>query len=146
MFRDNSRACKSAIKMANIKWLKAAALVIQSQAKALAPVNTSNLKTSINYKIQVSKLEAYIGTNADYAVYVEFGTGEFAENGQGRKGGWGYVDPGGKFHFTKGMKPKPYLRPAYRQNKQQVKKLLIKYLSELGNTNKITWNRNQYKK
>ncbi|KEH84948.1 MULTISPECIES: HK97-gp10 family putative phage morphogenesis protein [Clostridium] len=131
MFRDNSRACKEAIKRAELRWLQAAALVIQSQAKALAPVDTSNLKTSINHKIVVDKLEAYIGTNADYAIYVEFGTGEFAENGQGRKGGWGYVDPSGKFHFTKGMKPKPYLRPAYRQNKQALIQLLNRYLREI---------------
>ena len=131
MFKDNSRACKNAINMANIKWLKAAALVIQSQAKALAPVDTSNLKTSINHNIQVSKLEAYIGTNCDYAIYVEFGTGEFAENGNGRKGGWVYTDPSGKTWFTKGQKPQPYLRPAYRKNKQALKQLLNKYLREV---------------
>lgn len=131
MFKDNSQACKNAIKMAEIKWLKAAALVIQSQAKALVPVNTSNLKTSINHKVQVSSLEAYIGTNCDYAIYVEFGTGEFAENGNGRKGGWYYVDPEGKGHFTMGMKPKPYLRPAYRKNKKALKQLLNKYLKEI---------------
>lgn len=131
MFKDNSQACKNAIKMAEIKWLKAAALVIQSQAKTLAPVDTSNLKTSINHKVQVSNLEAYIGTNCDYAIYVEFGTGEFAENGNGRKGGWVYTDPSGKTHFTMGMKPKPYLRPAYRKNKQALKQLLNKYLKEI---------------
>ena len=32
MFKDNSQACKNAIKMAEIKWLKAAALAIQSQS------------------------------------------------------------------------------------------------------------------
>lgn len=131
MFKDNSQACKNAIKMAEIKWLKAAALVIQSQAKTLAPVDTSNLKTSINHKVEVSKLEAYIGTNCDYAIYVEFGTGEFAENGNGRKGGWVYTDPSGKTHFTMGMKPKPYLRPAYRKNKKALKQLLNKYLKEI---------------
>lgn len=131
MFKDNSQACKNAIKMAEIKWLKAAALAIQSQAKTLAPVDTSNLKTSINHKVEVSKLEAYIGTNCDYAIYVEFGTGEFAENGNGRKGGWVYTDPSGKTHFTMGMKPKPYLRPAYRKNKQALKQLLNKYLKEI---------------
>ncbi|MBE6056796.1 HK97-gp10 family putative phage morphogenesis protein [Clostridium sp.] len=130
-FKDNSRACKNAIKMANIKWLKAAALVIQSQAKALVPVDTSNLKTSIDHKIQVSKLEAYIGTNCDYAIYVEFGTGEFAENGQGRKGGWVYINTEGKAVFTRGMKPQPYLRPAYRANKEALRQLLNKYLREI---------------
>lgn len=131
MFKDNSKACKNAIKKANIKWLKAAALLIQGQAKALAPVDTSNLKTSIAHKLVVSKLEAYIGTNCEYAIYVEFGTGEFAENGQGRKGGWIYTDSEGKTVFTRGMRPKPYLRPAYRENKQALIQLLNKYLSEI---------------
>ncbi|KEH96847.1 hypothetical protein Z962_05620 [Clostridium botulinum C/D str. BKT12695] len=131
MFRDNSRACKEAIRTSQIMWLKAAALVIQSQAKALAPVDTSNLKTSINHKIVIDKLEAYVGTNCEYAIYVEFGTGEFAESCQGRKGGWIYEDTQGKHHFTKGMKPKPYLRPAYRQNKEQLIQLLNKYLRKI---------------
>lgn len=130
-FKDNSRACKNAIKEANIKWLKVAALVIQSQAKALVPVDTSNLKTSIDNKIVVSKLEAYIGTNCEYAIYVEFGTGEFAENGQGRKGGWVYINTEGKAVFTRGMKSQPYLRPAYRANKEALRQLLNKYLSEI---------------
>nr|DAH78265.1 MAG TPA: putative tail component [Caudoviricetes sp.] len=132
MFKDNSRVCKAAIKQAQIKWLEAAALAIQGQAQSLIKNDTSNLENSINHKIVVSKLEAYVGTNCEYAIYVEFGTGEFAENGRGRKGGWVYQDSQGKYHFTRGRRPKPYLRPAYRQNKQALIQLLNKYLREVN--------------
>jgi hypothetical protein len=64
-----------------------------------------------------------VGTNVEYAVYVEFGTGEFAENGNGRKGGWMYKDPSGEWFFTWGQEPKPYLRPAFRKNRSAIEAL-----------------------
>ena len=38
------------------------------------------------------------------------GTGEYALNGDGRKGGWVYKDDKGEFHFTFGKTP---LRPFF---------------------------------
>lgn len=47
---------------------------IAGQAKALTPVDTSNLKNSINVKYKNSGMTAEIGTPVEYAPHVEFGT------------------------------------------------------------------------
>ncbi len=101
-------------------------------------VDEGTLMGSINYKVNKKDLSVTIGTRVEYAPYVEFGTGEFAESGNGRKGGWFYVtdrkhDKGlfiretedGKFlYFTKGMKPRPFLKPALEENKPEIKRIL----------------------
>ena len=46
-------------------------LVAERYAKDNSPVDTGRLKNSITH--QVSGLEVYIGTNVDYAPYVELG-------------------------------------------------------------------------
>lgn len=122
-FIDNSQAGKDAIKAATVEWLIQACMLVEGFAVSMVPVNTGNLKQSIGYQVDEQTLTGYVGANAQYAVYVEFGTGEFAENGQGRKGGWFYKDWGGEWMFTWGMDPQPFLRPAFRQSKAQVQAL-----------------------
>lgn len=51
-----------------------------------------------------------VATDVWYAVYVEYGTGEYASNGSGRKGGWTYYDMRtGRFRFTYGMHARPFM-------------------------------------
>lgn len=138
-FKDNSEHAKSEINRLTIKALFEAALLIQGQAVVLAPVDSGRLKLSIDYEVDEGQLIAYVGTNVEYAIYVEFGTGEFAENGQGRKGGWVYPDPEGgrsengkqKFFFTYGQEPQPYLRPAFRTNRSRVESIFKEILGSL---------------
>lgn len=133
MFIDNSKACKKAIKQAQEKWLYSVGELLVSAIRPLIPVYTSNLKTSLDYKVDIDRMEVTIGVGEEYAIYVEFGTGEFAENGQGRKGGWTYTDKvTGETIFTYGQNPQPYMRPGFRNNKNNIKKLLEKYLKEIG--------------
>ena len=64
--------------------LTACALKVQGQAKVLTPVDTGRLRQSISYKTNtesdgeldtnVIEGEAIIGTNVEYAPYVEMGT------------------------------------------------------------------------
>lgn len=131
-FVDNSEAVKRELERAVIRGLIKAAMLVEGQAVLLVPVNTGGLRNSIGYKVNESELVAYIGTNCEYAIYVEFGTGEFAENGNGRKGGWVYKTPNGEVHFTYGMPPQPYLRPAFRQNQKAIRDILADCLRELG--------------
>ncbi|WP_105125633.1 HK97-gp10 family putative phage morphogenesis protein [Streptococcus suis] len=131
-FVDNSAAVKREIERAMIRGLIKAAMLVEGQAVLLVPTKTGALKKSIGYKVNESELVAYVGTNCEYAIYVEFGTGEFAENGNGRQGGWVYRTPDGEVHFTYGMEPQPYLRPAFRQNKKVVREILADCLRDLG--------------
>ena len=131
VFKDNSMEGKERLKKATAKWLLQACILVEGQAVLLAPVSTSRLKQSIDYIVDYDELVGYVGTNVDYAIYVEFGTGEFAENGNGRKGGWMYIDPSGEWFFTWGIEPQPYLRPAFRQTKGQIEALAKSIFGEV---------------
>ena len=131
-FVDNSEAAKRELERAVIRGLIKASMLVEGQAVLLAPVDKGGLRDSIGYKVDESELVAYVGTNCEYAIYVEFGTGEFAENGNGRKGGWVYKTPNGEVHFTYGMPPQPYLRPAFRQNQKAIRDILADCLRDLG--------------
>ena len=52
--------------------LTESAILVEGKAVSKAPVDTSRLKQSIT-RI-VDKTSAYVGTNVEYAPYVEFGT------------------------------------------------------------------------
>jgi len=95
-------------------------------SNVLVPVDTGRLKGSINYKVNRNEMTVRIGTNVEYAPYIEFGTGEFAESGQGRKGGWYFTTPEGKTFFTYGNKPQPFLRPLVTSYKDEIFYLMNK--------------------
>lgn len=134
-FEDNSGIVKKAMDLASQKAMEAATLYVEGQAKALAPVGDSGeLRDKINHKVSKKNgnIVGTVGSPMTYAMYVEYGTGEFAENGAGRKGGWNYQDSSGEWFFTWGQDPQPFLRPAFRKNKQQIQSIL-------GNSFKISF-------
>ena len=126
-FTDNSKKVKGQMDDAMFRALESAALIVEASAKALAPVGDSGeLRDKIDHNVKdgANGPEAKIGSPLDYAMYVEYGTGEFAENGAGRKGGWSYQTPDGEWHHTDGMKPQPFLRPAFRENKANIENVI----------------------
>ncbi len=132
-FVDNSDKVMKHLREVSEKGLLEACLLIEGQAKMLAPVGgTEALRDKINHNIrhENGQIIGEVGSPLMYAIYVEFGTGEFAENGQGRKGGWAYKTPDGQFHFTRGMKPQSFLRPAFRENKENIKQIIAKELKK----------------
>ena len=74
--------------------LTKACLLVESEAKNKVPVDTGALRRSINTKIYDTY--GVVGTNLEYAPYVEFGTGLFASNGDGRKTPWSYQSADGE--------------------------------------------------
>lgn len=86
----------------------AAAQMIQQSAQAKCPVDTGALRDSIAIKnIEgASTIGARVAPGMFYAEYVEYGTG--------RKG-----DPSAPYEHVQswpGMKPQPYMRPAYDES------------------------------
>lgn len=130
-FEDHSAEVKAALQRAAEQALTKAAMLIESSAKTKAPVDTGHLRDNIDHKVvnKGGKITGQVGSPDKYAIYVEYGTGEKAENGSGRKGGWSYQDAEGKWHHTRGSKAQKFLRPAFRENKAKVKEILG---SELG--------------
>lgn len=110
---------------------KACALVERS-AKQKAPKGNGELRRSITSKVEKnnSDISGVVYTPLEYAPYVEFGTGLFAENGGRQDVPWNYQDDEGNWHSTSGMKPQPYMRPALNENREKILRLLKEGISE----------------
>ena len=122
--KDNSGLCKKALLVAIQSALEKIGLVAEGYAKKLCPVDTGNLRNSITHVIDEDEPAAYIGTNNEYAPYVELGTGKYAEGGGGRPTPWVYQDGKGNWHYTHGQKPQPFLKPAAERHAAQYKRIL----------------------
>ena len=103
---------------------KACALV-ERDAKTKAPKDTGALRRSIKSKVETADIDVKgeIFTPLEYAPYVEYGTGLFAEQ-SGRSKPWSYQDEEGNWHTTKGQHPQPFLRPALNENKEKILELI----------------------
>lgn len=88
------KAIKSMDQAVNVA-LTASALLVEGAAKNLVPVDTGNLRNSITHEVE--KKEAKVGTNVEYAPFVELGTVKMAAQ--------------------------PYLNPALEANKGNIKKI-----------------------
>ena len=100
---------------------KACALV-EGEAKKKAPKDTGALRRSISSTVK--GLEGIVFTPLEYAPYVEYGTGLFAEKGGRKNVPWYYKDEEGKWHMTSGQHPHPYMRPALNENREEVLRLI----------------------
>ena len=79
---------------------------IETQAKELCPVDSGNLRDSINTKYDDKSFEheGYVYAGMPYAPYVEFG--------------------------TRNMAPQPFMYPAYKQNQDFFKQHLIELINK----------------
>ena len=104
---------------------KACALIERS-AKEKAPKGTGELRRSITSKVEneAGGVVGVVFTPLEYAPYVEYGTGLFAENGGRKDVPWHYKDDEGEWHTTSGQHPQPFMRPALNENKEQVIRIL----------------------
>lgn len=90
-------------------------------------VDTGALRNSINHKVVEDT--CYIGTNQEYAMYNEIGTGIYTEGGGGRQTPWAYQDAKGNWHRTRGMRPIHFLKNAVANNISEYKEIILDYLS-----------------
>lgn len=93
---------------------------IESQTKRNSRVDTSKTKNSFQHHVDTGSHTAYIGSSYENAIWEEFGTGEYALKGNGRKGGWRYKDAKGKWHYTTGKKPSRAFWNAYNSLKNAI--------------------------
>lgn len=94
---DNALAIVNAIDQALARALEEVGLVAEGYAKKACPVDTGRLRNSITHQVRPSEKSVYIGTNVEYAPYVELGTSR--------------------------MKPQPFLRPAAADHEGSYKKI-----------------------
>ena len=101
-FTDNSVKVKADLEKAIIAFLHEASAEIKTQAERYTPVGeSSQLKKSWDTVIDKGKMQAIIGNPLEYAIYQEMGTGEYALEGNGRKGWWVYVKDSGSGAMAK---------------------------------------------
>lgn len=82
--------------------LEEVGLTAERYAKRLCPVDTGRLRNSITHQVYVNDKAVHVGTNVEYAPYVELG--------------------------TKRQKAQPYLRPAITNHISEYKEIFNRVL------------------
>ena len=94
-FQDFSFEVKEALNDTSIAWLYTTSEEIKSQAQRNCKTDyeegMKQLKGSYAAKVDESAGEAQVGSPMEAAYWEEWGTGEYAAHGDGRKGWWIYI-------------------------------------------------------
>lgn len=96
--QDNTEQAAQGIESAIGVALEKIGLLAEGYAQMKCPVDTGNLRASITHEVDAGEKAVYIGTNVEYAPYVELGTSK--------------------------QKAQPYLRPAATEHGDQYRQVL----------------------
>lgn len=105
---------------------------LQAEIKVNTPVDTGDLRNSISVE-KVGHLKFEVGTNKEYAVPVEYGTGKFGDPAvpHTAKDSWVYYDEAHeRFVTTHGHPPTHFMHNAFMATKNEVVGIVIKELSQ----------------
>jgi phage gpG-like protein len=123
-FTDNKQEVLDACKAQIIDWLDAIGEDASATASTKCPVDTGDLKNSIDHTVDPSNLCVYVGTSVDYAIYHEFGTGRYAEGGGGRQTPWMFQDKNGEWHWTTGVPARHFIQFGATAHQAEYKSML----------------------
>lgn len=130
---DMSEEIKAAAKEQIINALVHIGMKMHEFAVKLVPVAEKNggaLRDSIAFKVEPDEQAVYIGSNSEYATYVELGTGQYSEVGGTPEKRWVYRDPlTGETRIGVPQKPRHFIKPAVADHGDTYKQILRKYLS-----------------
>ena len=130
-FIDHTEEIEGMIAEISFRVLEEVAGELESQVKRNTAVDTGQTKNSWTHRVTGSMMageyRAEVGSPMENAIWEEFGTGEYALNGNGRQGGWFYKDEKGVGHFTHGKKPRRPFFKAYSTKKNQ----LVKHIRDV---------------
>lgn len=121
-FNDYSQKVLAEMHDAVLRALERIGEQAEGYAKDLCPVDTGQLRNSISH--QTDENAAYIGSNLEYAAYVELGTGIYAEGGGGRPTPLVYQDAKGNWHWKRGNPAQPFLAPAVKDHQQTYRNII----------------------
>ncbi|HJA20289.1 MAG TPA: HK97 gp10 family phage protein [Candidatus Mediterraneibacter ornithocaccae] len=141
-FIDNSELVKRMLEEATISGVLEAAAECEAQTIRNTRVDTGQTKESWKIEVEDGGHTAVIGNPLENSLWEEFGTGEYALKGNGRKGGWyipeerlsssargkmkKVVGKNGKvYYFTKGKRPTRAFQNAFATKKKTMIKLII---------------------
>ena len=149
-FEDNTEKIKEKLHGIISAWMEEVFSELHTQTVKKSRTGDGQTKGSYQYRVveNEGRVEGYLGSNLENAIWEEFGTGEYALNGKGRKSPWYilvdgykgkkrptyngkvvivYGKDGKRFYKTYGTKPNRPMRKAYNQNNR---KKMLKVLSE----------------
>lgn len=158
-FNDFRVKVKEAINNKALQFLEEAAVEVESAAKRNSDFAPRSLKGEWSHVVDESKMEATVGHPKQLAIWMEFGTGEYALKNDGRKGYWVYVkgntsvkesNPGKSLtlaeakrsvailreqgldaYYTRGQKPKRMLHNAFEAKKGAINRRAKQLFKEL---------------
>jgi hypothetical protein len=131
-YEDNRVQVKTEIQDSILAFLDEIGGEFVSQTARNSRVKTGQTKGSWDYRVDEGNLEVSVGSALENAIWEEFGTGEYALEGNGRKGGWYYVDEMGNGHFTKGKTPNRALHTAMETLKPKIQTAMEEKLKGLN--------------
>ena len=131
VFKGNLNKFSEEIDHAINMWLEESAGELEAQVKELSRVDTGQTKASYTHAVDEARKEARVGSNLQNAIWEEYGTGEYALNGNGRKGGWVYKDRDGKYRHTYGKTPNRPIFRAFQNAGPRIAKRLHRILSDV---------------
>lgn len=131
-FEDYSMQVISKITQKAIAALYEGGGKLADQAERASPVDTGQLAGSWTYNVDESELKATVGSPLENAIWNEFGTGQYALSGNGRKTRWKYEDKEGNWHTTTGKKPQRTFYNAFVKFKPKFPKIVQQKFKELN--------------
>jgi hypothetical protein len=123
---DRRAEVKEELEAACLRALEQCGFAAEGYAKYLAPVDTGRLRNDISHRVDPATNTVYVGTNVEYAVYQEFGTGKYYEGGTPKP--WTYTDAKGNQHWTGGNRAKPFIKPAVADHVDTYRKIIEREL------------------
>lgn len=130
-FNDYTIEVKEAIAELAYRAVEESCGELESQVKRNTAVDTGQTKNAWTHRVTGStmagEVRGTVGNPMQNAIWEELGTGEYALNGDGRKGGWTYRDETGVYHHTYGKHPRRPFHKAYTTLKNK----LIKHMQDL---------------
>ncbi len=132
-WEDNTMIVKESLTSAVSAFLSEAGGEIQAQAMRNSRVDTGQTRGSYQYKVEEGSTEStvYVGSDNENAIWEEFGTGEYAIQGGGRKTPWVYKDRKGIWHKTHGKTANRPLYNAFNSVRDKLESMLQSKLNQI---------------
>lgn len=131
---DHTEEVKAAFEEAMARALEAVGLQAEGYSKEILTtegrVDTGLLRNSITHAKLPGENSVIIGTNVEYAVFHEVGTGHYLDEelGKGRQDPWFFRDRNGEGHMTVGIHGVHYLRNALNDHLNEYRDIVEEML------------------
>jgi hypothetical protein len=143
-FTDNTDKILQELERKERKFAEQAGMFLEAQAKKNITeftyqgknhpgyVDTGRARGSITHTYTVGEDEIiiYTGSNVEYFIWLEIGSGIYASDGKGRKSPWQWVDKDGVSHWTRGIRPSHALQRAITDNISTIQTMWIDIIKE----------------